>query len=192
MGRDGGDLQAMKIAILDGSDRSDGRFDGYLGELAASLRAGGCEVERLVLRDLDLRRCTGCFGCWLTTPGRCVSPDDHGRILRAYVRSDVVVFASPLRMGFTSARLKLATEKLLPAVLPYVDTSTGECRHVMRYPGQPRLAVLVEEEPGTTADDHALVAEMYRRLARNAHTRLLGYHAVSTPSEEVSRALADA
>jgi multimeric flavodoxin WrbA len=182
----------MKIAILDGTQGGDERFEAYLEELAGSLRDSGCEVERLVLRELDLRRCTGCFGCWLATPGRCVARDEHARLIRAYVTSDVVVFASPLRMGFTSALLKRAMEKLLPIVLPYVDISTGECRHRMRYPAQPRFAVLVQEEPGTTADDHAVVAELYARFARNAHTRVLGYHTISMSSGEVSRALADA
>jgi multimeric flavodoxin WrbA len=183
----------MKVAILNGNSDPENRlFEGYLAALASSLRDERCVVETLVLRDMDLRRCTGCFGCWLKTPGVCVSPDDHELLVRAYVHSDVVVFASPLRMGFTSALLKLATEKLLPAVLPYVDTSTGECRHVMRYPTQPRFVVVVQDEPGTTGVDHELVAEMYARFARNANTRLLAYDTISTASKEVSRAIAHA
>jgi multimeric flavodoxin WrbA len=183
----------MKIAILNGnSDPGNQLFESYLVALASSLRDERCDVETLVLRDMDLRRCTGCFGCWLETPGICVSPDDHERLVRAYVHSDVVVFASPLRMGFTSALLKLATEKLLPAVLPYVDTSTGECRHMMRYPAQPRFVVVVQDEAATTRVDHALVAEMYSRFARNAHTSLLAYRTISTATKEVSRAIAHA
>ena len=145
-----------------------------------------------MLRDMDLRRCTGCFGCWVKTPGVCAAADDHEVLVRGYVHSDVVVFASPLRMGFTSALLKRATEKLLPAVLPYVDTATGECRHSMRYAHQPGFVVVVQDEPETVEVDHEIVAEMYSRFARNAHTRLLAYATITTPTREVCRAIADA
>lgn len=181
----------MKVLILNGNANPGNEpFETYVGELASSLRDEHCEVETLVLRDMDLRRCTGCFACWLKTPGICTSPDDHEVLVSAYVDSDVVVFASPLRMGFTSALLKLATEKLLPIVLPYVDTSTGECRHMMRYPAQPRFVLVVQDEPESTHVDHELVAEMYSRFARNANTSLLACSAISVPTKEVSRAIA--
>ncbi len=183
----------MKVLILNGnSDAGNRPFETYVAELDSSLRDEGCAVSTQVLRDMDLRRCTGCFGCWLQTPGVCVAPDDHERLLRAYVHADIVVFASPLRMGFTSALLKRATEKLLPTVLPYVDTSTGECRHRMRYARQPRFVVLVQDEPETTPGDHELVAEMYSRFARNAHTALIAYDSLRVPCKEVSRAIAHA
>ena len=58
------------------------------------------------LRELNLHHCTGCFGCWIKTPGRCVARDDGPRVLAAEITSDFVLLASPLVLGFPSALLK--------------------------------------------------------------------------------------
>jgi len=91
-------------------------------------------VNTLELRSMDLRQCSGCFGCWLKTPGVCATQDQHGQLIRAYLDADVAVLASPLVLGFSSGLLKRAADKLIPILLPYIDASTGECRHFPRYP----------------------------------------------------------
>jgi multimeric flavodoxin WrbA len=183
----------MRVVIFNGNpDPTNEAFDGYLEELAAALESAGHSAKRLCLRDMDIRQCIGCFGCWLKTPGVCVSPDQHGDTLRAYLGADAAVFASPLRMGFTSALLKRMTDKLLPSLLPYVDPSTGECRHFRRYASSPRFAVVYQDEPETDDEDRALTAEMWARLARNAHTRLTTSCPISTPAKEVAHAIASA
>ncbi|MBA7534136.1 hypothetical protein ES705_26382 [subsurface metagenome] len=44
-----------------------------------------------------------CFGCWVRTPGECVAKDDSGLVCRELVRSDLVLFASSVIMGFPEA-----------------------------------------------------------------------------------------
>ena len=70
---------------------------------------------------MDVRYCVGCFGCWVKTPGECVSKDGSHDIRREVINSDLVLFASPLIMGFTSALLKKAHDKLIPLIHPYFE-----------------------------------------------------------------------
>ena len=181
----------MKIVILNGNpDASNNRFDSYLDDIGAWLSGAGHGVTAFALRDMEIRQCIGCFGCWLKTPGSCVLKDEHEGILRAYVDGDVVVFASPLTMGFTSALLKKTTDRIVPILLPYIDGSSGECRHFTRYEKQPLIAVLYEPEDDTDNEDLDIIATMWRRLARNAKSQLALFSSCAVPVEEVCHEIA--
>ena len=67
------------------------------------LAARGYRVERLALRDLDIRACTGCFGCWTRTPGECVIDDDARRVAELVINSDVTAVVTPVSFGGPTA-----------------------------------------------------------------------------------------
>src|SRR5512141_3521429 len=97
----------MKITILNGNP-SPSQFDGYLARVESILASGVHQVTRLDLRDWPLRYCIGCWGCWVKTPGQCVSRDASLEMDRAVINADFVLWAAPMRMGFPSALLKMA------------------------------------------------------------------------------------
>src|SRR5512140_3297310 len=99
----------MKITILNGNP-APSAFDAYLGQLKSTLEASGHTITRLDLRDLPLRYCVGCWGCWVKTPGECVSRDASLEIDRAVINADFVLWAAPLKMGFPSFLLKMAMD----------------------------------------------------------------------------------
>ena len=154
--------------ILDGDDRGAGTaLDRAIVALAAELPG----ATRLRLAGLTLHQCVGCFGCWVQTPGRCRLRDDGAQIVAAAAAAELIVFAAPMRMGFTSALLKRATDRLIPIALPYIDLVDGECHHRLRYGRPLDLALLVE--PGdASAEELAATEAVYRRFARNLHGRL--------------------
>ena len=65
-------VSVMKITILNGNpEKENNAFDDYLKDLSDSLESSGHEVTTFTIRDLDIRYCIGCFGCWVKTPGEC-------------------------------------------------------------------------------------------------------------------------
>ena len=104
----------MKITILNGAPEP-AFFDRYLAQLKSALEAKGHAVTQFNLRDLSLRYCIGCWGCWVKTPGQCISRDASIEIDKAVIRSDFTLWAAPLKMGFPSALLKMALDKLRAA-----------------------------------------------------------------------------
>ena len=105
----------MKITILNGNPQASA-FDAYLAQVQSILAAGGHAVTRLELRDLPLRYCVGCWGCWAKTPGECVSRDASLEMDRAVINADFVLWAAPLKMGFPAALLKMAMDKHIPLI----------------------------------------------------------------------------
>jgi multimeric flavodoxin WrbA len=180
----------MRIAILNGNpDPANLRFDGWLKSLSDLLRAKNHQVTLLTLRALDIAYCTGCWGCWVKTPGRCLNEDGSREVCRAWVNSELLLLASPLKMGFVTALLKSALDKLIPVGLPYIGTRQGECCHQPRYPKSPKLAALLEPEDGGDAGDIEITRAILERNARNFKSELRFVLTADRPVEEAADAV---
>lgn len=178
----------MRFTILDGAP-APGPFTEALDGVAAGLAARGAAVTRLAGRELALGQCRGCFGCWTTTPGRCVLRDDGEAVLRAVVGSDVVVLASPIEMGLTTALSRRMSERLLPALQPFFAVVEGEIHHRARYARPPRLA-LVHGHEEVDAEDEEILLLLHRRMALNMRSTLALVASTARPPEEIADALA--
>lgn len=183
----------MRIAILDGHPQPDAAWLAYLEQLTAALQVGGATVESLPLRTLELRPCTGCFGCWTKTPGACVVRDESAMVCRATINADLVLWASPLIMGFPSALLKRALDKSIPLVHPYFAIVEGEFHHQARYARYPQAALLLAPErsvaPAIGAEAMQITERIFARTALNLKSELLLCACTTRPANEVASAL---
>ncbi len=167
----------MRITVFDGDPRGrDSALDRELTAFCAQATARGDRCERLRLAELKIHQCVGCFSCWVKTPGRCRLRDDGARLLRATAGVDLLVLASPMRMGFVSSLLKRANDRLIPNLLPYVVVVGGECHHPLRY-GPFDLALLVEREDATDAE-LAATQRIYERLSKNTGGKLAWFRVI--------------
>ena len=177
----------MKITIINGSPEP-GSLDRYLQELIAKLESGGHSVTQIDLRQQSLGYCVGCFGCWVKTPGRCVTEDASIAMDQAIINADFMLWAAPLKMGFPSALLKQALDKHIPLIHPYMEVVHGEAHHRRRYPHSPRIGLLVEKEPGTDRRDLQIVTDILTRTTLNFRSRLeFSLTTETTPSEIAQR-----
>jgi multimeric flavodoxin WrbA len=177
----------MKITILNGNpDASNTMFDDYLRKLSGTLSSDRDEITSFTLRDMNMEYCRGCWGCWVKTPGECVVKDDTREIRRQYIHSDLVLFASPVVMGFTSALLKRAHERLLPLIHPYLELVDGEVHHIARYDKYPLMGLLLEKGEDVDEEDIKIISDIYRRDAINFKTSFCFTRFISDPIEEVA------
>jgi multimeric flavodoxin WrbA len=187
----------VKIAILNGNPSPRGAgLDAYIEDLSRELRAGGLGVEQLVLREMNIGHCSGCFGCWTKTPGECSTHTDDGtKILGAYMNADLAVFASPVIMGFVSALLKRAMDRLLPLIHPYAAVDHGEAHHLARYTRYPKMGLLldgIDPAHAEGAGEISLIRDMFSRTALNIKTRVCFTLTAADPVEEAARLVMDA
>ncbi len=188
----------MRFGILNGESRQGNtKLLQRLDTLESGLLAAGHEVERLDLRSMQIRSCTGCWSCWWKTPGRCAATDDGDAVRRAWVRSDLMLFASPMLLGFPSALLKDAVDKLCPNALPFIRlgrTTEGrvECRHIPRYDRRPALACLLEPGADDTDGDVAIVTGWFARVADQFHSPFAGGHTTTVSPAELLEAFRSA
>jgi hypothetical protein len=177
----------MQISVLNGNPHVDNKvFDGYLQRLSDHLESHGHKVTLFTLREMDLKYCIGCFGCWVKTPGECIVKDDSSIIRKECINSDLMLFASPIIMGFTSALLKKAHDKFIPLIHPYFELVNGEVHHLARYIKYPLAALLLEKGEDVDQEDIEIISDIYRRDVVNFKTTLAFISLTSQSIEEVA------
>ncbi len=177
----------MKILILNGNPYTNGSaFDLFIDVLNNELRKNH-SVHTFVLRKLNIKACIGCFDCWVKTPGICVfiDRDESLSIYQKYIQSDLVLFASPLLAGFTSALLKKITDRLIPLLHPYFELVNGELHHKKRYKDYPKIGLVFSTEPDTNPEVLKTLSYLYQRFALNFKSTLEIFHATQYPVKKL-------
>ena len=180
----------MKILILNGNPSGEKPdMDKYIDQLAQKIKSAGHDTKVVVLRDLKIGSCIGCFNCWVKNPGICSIKDDAIDITRQYIAADHVIFASPLIMGFPSSLLKNTMDRNIPLVHPHLEEVGGEIHHKKRYDKYPVISFLLEKEACTDDEDIAIATDIFRREAINVRASLGFVHFTESPVEEVIHAI---
>ncbi|MCP5108494.1 MAG: flavodoxin family protein [bacterium] len=178
----------MKITILNGNPNGRNRlFDQFLAKLTIFLEKQEHSVTNLKLRGMDIRYCTGCWGCWVKTPGECIFKDDSATVCEESINSDLLIFASPMLMGFTSAVLKKTMDRMIPLVHPYIEFDQKESHHRKRYDNYPALALLLDKtaDPLTDDEDIAITTDIFKRVSLNFKSDLKFVTYTDSPIREV-------
>jgi len=180
----------MKVLILNGNPSGgSANMDRYIGGLAEAIKSAGHEAAVIVLRDLKIAPCIGCFHCWVKTPGVCSIKDDEGDVSRQYIAADHVILASPLIVGFPSSLLKNTMDRNIPIIHPHLEEVDGEVHHKKRYDRYPIISYLLEKEACTDDEDIAIAMDIFRRQAVNVRASLGFVHFIESPVEEIIHAI---
>ena len=99
----------MRVVAVAGSSRRGDNSDTLLGAALELLRERGAEVETIVPRQLDIRPCAACGGCWDT--GVCVVKDGMQDLYRRFIEADHLVVASPLYFASVPGHLKVLIDR---------------------------------------------------------------------------------
>ena len=147
--------------LLDGRRDDEPTLAQAHDALVGGLAAGGWAVDDWRLRDDKIAWCAGCFKCWTQTPGVCAHNDDGRAFAERWVRSDLVVFLTPVTFGGYSSELKKALDHVIPILQPFMETRHGETRHPQRYERRRDLLVVGTVPAGK---DGGAEAQTFRRL----------------------------
>lgn len=129
---------------------------------------GASEIEEYAVGRDELACCTGCFGCWVKTPGECVIRDDIRHINRAIMNSDAVFYLTPVVFGQFSANIKTVVDRGLPNMLPFfIVRPDGSTMHPARYEQYPGY-VIIGYGDAVSDEDARLFADITRKHRRGA------------------------
>ncbi|MCL1983775.1 MAG: flavodoxin family protein [Methanomassiliicoccaceae archaeon] len=103
----------MKVTIFNGSPRKNGNTAAMTSSLADKLKAKGAEVSEHFLYHMDIK---GCMNCGVCRSGdelkECAIKDDGIRMVKEFVSSDIVIFATPIYMWHLTASMNAFIERL--------------------------------------------------------------------------------
>ena len=156
----------MKALILNGLAKGD---DILYKIIHDELEDMGCDVNNFYLQDKKIAPCQGCFGCWIKTPGICLTDDDGREVAKQAVQSDLMVLVSPISFGGYSSDLKKAVDRIIPIICPFFMKINGEIHHKPRYTRYPRL-IGVGVLPKSDEEGERIFKTLVARNAINLHS----------------------
>ena len=95
----------MKILGICGSLRVDGNSEWMVRTVLEAAKNVGAQVDIILLKDLNVRYCTGCDACH-GNGGNCVLDDDMQRVYPKLLEANIIVVGSPNYFKNVSALTK--------------------------------------------------------------------------------------
>ena len=99
----------MKITILMGSPNKNGSTKMLVNEFVRGAEEAGHSCDVVDVCHANIHPCTGCVACGYEGP--CVQKDDVGTIRAKLLKTDMIVFATPLYYYGMSAQLKTLIDR---------------------------------------------------------------------------------
>jgi multimeric flavodoxin WrbA len=99
----------MRMLGIYGSPRKNGNTDLMLDAFLEGAAEGGGVIERLYVRDSDVRGCLGCGHC--DRAGSCIQKDDMVDIYPLLDSADRIVIAAPIYFYGVPGQLKLLIDR---------------------------------------------------------------------------------
>lgn len=174
----------MRAMIVYGSPRGVNSASHRLGsKFVQGLKENGWEVDEIMLSQINIKHCIGCYTCWTKTPGVCVINDDMAEILPKYENLDLLIIASPLYYFNVTGLMKDYIDRQLPLVTPYLVKSGNSTTHDARSHSLEKMKTIVISVCGFPEKSHfdALSANMKKIFGDN-----LAYELYIPGSEPIS------
>lgn len=163
----------MHACILFASPRGkDSNTARLLDIFLSHWHAAGHEAEVFSLYDLNIAPCRACRACQKDHAApHCAIRDDMGPIFESVLRSDLIVFASPIYSWYCTAPMKAAMDRMVYALCKFYGDEKGPSL----LEGKALCALTTcGYRPERGAD---LFEEGLARWCKHAHVRRLGLHA---------------
>lgn len=127
-------------------------------------------ADAVVISDNGtIKKCIGCFGCWIKTPGRCVIADAYQNMGEILGKTEQLVIISRLRFGSYSSFVKNVIDRSISYILPFFEIRNGEMHHRPRYQNCMEITALFYGEDATKPE-----RETVRRLVEANSVNLNG------------------
>jgi hypothetical protein len=122
------------------------------------------------LGDQSITACSGCWSCWLKTPGICAMKDQMAEGYPDYVNSTTVILLMDTAQGFINHRAKAFLDRTIPHYHPYIEVVDRECHHVARYSGYPDM-VFYYDNTGLSNQEEQIIEDYLYRTAYHFKSR---------------------
>ena len=103
-----------------------------LERLLKGAEKAGAITEVVFLQKETIGGCTGCFTCWIKTPGKCIQEDDMAKLIEKLKRTDLMILATPVYVDGMTGRCKNFVDRLIPLLDPHYEVRDGHFRHVVK------------------------------------------------------------
>ncbi|NYB51667.1 MAG: hypothetical protein A4E25_00314 [Methanobacterium sp. PtaB.Bin024] len=92
-----------------------------------------------------IRKCIGCFSCWIKTPMHCIMKDGYQDMSTQFIGEEIIVISRCVYGGY-SRFVKNVFDRSIGNGTPFFEIRNGELKHVSRENGSPNFDVYIYGE----------------------------------------------
>lgn len=100
-----------RILGIMGSPRKNGNTNILINTILEGAKSEGAHIDIVILRDLTINECDGCHSCW--KGNECSKQDDMNDIFPKIIKSDVIVFGTPVYWFGPTAIIKAFIDRFV-------------------------------------------------------------------------------
>ncbi len=144
------------VVVFDGGPRNStfSKTTFMVNHFCKGATSAGAHIDYIMLKDMKINPCKGCYTCWTKTPGECIFKDDMTQLRIKFREADLLIFASPLYIFNVTGIMKVFLDRILPNMKLYMLINEGETRHPHRYPKDRQQGFVVFSAAGFPEVDH--------------------------------------
>lgn len=168
-------VKPEKVLVINGSGRGKtGITWSFLEPLIEGMKEAGVEVELVNIYDPELKiePCQGCFVCQAHNPANCILNDDGKKILEKLKNYKLTVFATPVYLFSTPAKLKALLDRMFVELQPFFIQEGEWTRHPLWFKSKRYMALFaISGYPERRIFEP--LDTMFEWLARESHSKLI-------------------
>lgn len=135
--------------------------------ISTSAKNFGYDVITFNAQEQPLDPCTGCFNCWIKTPGVCCQKATNSvPFLQQIINAEYVIYITKITFGGYSSHIKAYLERTEPLSHPFFTKRHGEMHHVGRY--NTKMQILAIGYDGFSSEAESTFMEVIARNMVNA------------------------
>lgn len=130
MGKTQPENKIKNVLVLSCSPRAEKGATHFIAEnFIRGMKNAGAKVELLFPSKMNIKPCKGCFSCWLKKGLDCIYKDDMKIFWEKYLKSDLIVWATPLYFYHCTTAMKTLMDRLFVRSSPYILLNNGKESH---------------------------------------------------------------
>ncbi|MGL5378952.1 NAD(P)H-dependent oxidoreductase [Clostridium sp.] len=83
-----------------------------------------------ISNNSSIKKCVGCFNCWIKTPATCVIKDDYQEMGKMISQSEEIIIVTKCTYGGYSPFVKNVMDRSTSYIHPYFTIRNGEMHHI--------------------------------------------------------------
>ena len=164
-------VNRRRVAAICGSPRAGGTGKKSLTDrFLKAFLDGFSPVKSCIFypHRMKIAYCTGCYTCWLKTPGVCAISDDMAQVNEEMQEADLIILASPVYADGFSAQMKTVLDRGISRYSPYITLDRdGHCRHEPLKQKKPQ-ALLISTCGLAETDNFDVIKSHFAATCRNS------------------------
>ena len=138
--------------------------------------------HKIIKPKKKIHHCTGCFGCWVKTPGKCVIHDGYEGMGIDMGNCMELILISRCCYGSVSPFVKTVQDRAIAYIHPDFVLRGGEMHHKRRYKNVISLSAYFYGEDITEAEKET-ARDMIQANADNYDGKVKGVHFLKEAKE---------